>query len=213
MFSLHRFCIGAALGLSLLACGPAHAKTYLPLKNPLFTHVSIGAKTAHNPSGVTGWNVFAKGANLAYGSASWTPGASGAIVQALNGALTKNVTFTLTGKDSLTKSSFAQSIYASLRWFTPKGSRSSLSFNIAGSFSAKFPLKTGDRLANLVVYGKKAHLFSLNPGAAGAPAPAAPEVDPGAGAPALALTLGGLALMEDRRRRKRSAQEDATATA
>lgn len=216
MLTLRRCCIGAALGLSLLACSPAQAKQ-LPVKNGGFETGSWGAYGAGSVRYGT--------ANAATGAAyaQFNGGASrgtgpvhpltGYVGLQLSSPQSGKVVYTLSGSyyfaAGLGSRSLGVRLYASSHYgftaTTPIAVRKAVSPTNVGKyehFTVHFTPTHSVRGITFLGFGATTtgnngviRLDALNH-----PAPHAPEVDPQAGAPALALALGGLALMSERRR-------------
>lgn len=208
LFSLRRFCVGAALGLSLLACGPAHAQTNL-LKN--------GGFEASSPSGghPTVWHVYnsAKvGISATLGSpysgsglAAFTH-AVGRIVP--SGVITQSVHVTRTGLpyhlaaflDPVTGAYFSERLGSQIAF------EGTVSTGYA-SYGGKVTPTATDETVRFFAFGERGSLRMDHVSLTRLGAPSAPEIDPRAGAPALALALGGLALMSERRRKRATAAD------
>lgn len=212
MLSLRRCCIGAALGLSLLACHPAEAAPLpFPVNNPNFQKVgpSIASWTASN------------NAKLTTGFASFTPSTAsgGTVRQTASVSFKTSLSYVLSGYYS-ELGTFPNPVpplsitpFPELLAYVRYNGGGTTHTNIAGgvgttnhhSFHWTFtPAKSTGKLEFEGVGGAGGtwRISNLNP-------KVVPEVDPKAGAPAVALALGGLALMEERRRTKPAVGEAA----
>lgn len=224
MFNLRRFCVGAALGLSLLACGPAQA-------NPILTNGSFEATVSN---AITGWSIdqyaSANGVVALTFSSALAHGGRGLAI--LGGGLLPNPMYGSIGQklsgiqvggryrisgyvDLVTPGAVLTSIGFSTygfghdTWATPVlGSPTARGYRPFGG------TVTATNTREYVYFYVKANspsavqLDDLSVTKLGRPlAPSAPEVDPQAGAPALALALGGLALMSQRRRKQGDSNE------
>lgn len=229
MFSFRRFCVGAALGLSLLACGPAHAAPNL-LRNAGFEtsassfapwkvtgNAKVGYSSTLTPVGA---GVSKDTASTGKGLAIFTPTASG---KSGTGTITQSVHFSTTGVPyhlvahlSLGGTTFFSdglrttgggnhkvAVATTLHHPTPLAY-----FPVTGTVT---PTKATEQVY-FIGHGGKNVLWMDNVSLSRVTAPVgAPEVDAAAGAPALAIALGGLALMTERRRRKLGPEGLATA--
>lgn len=227
MFAIRRFCIGAALGLSLLAAHPAHAQTLLPVVNPSFeqhtgtkfpgwnhgNHVHLNyTTTATPPLAMTG-----------HGYAQFSPvtGTAGIGLYQYGFTHVSTARYAISGYYLFSGSS-GQSLRFHLAEYHNGNPVSGGPNVVVGKQTAgnvghyvKFSESLGTLKSLGASYqraiGFSAHgpggqirLDNLNASLRAAPAP---EVDPRAGAPALALALGGLALMGERRRRRQAAEQ------
>lgn len=193
MFSLRRCCIGAALGLSLLACRPAEAIP-LPVNNPNF-HTSAGAVTAWNGAN---WSFFGSAAH-------WNHPSTGILFQKTSTTLKSTQTYTFSFNYAVRGTG---KILAGFNWYT--GSFFGVAANHVGSGTLSGTFKhTYTGAAIRAKSHRGAVFFNVTGDAAvghlNAPVPGslatAPEIDGQTAAAPLALALGGLALMTERRRR------------
>lgn len=213
MFNLRRFCIGAALGLSLLACAPAYGQANV-LHNGSFEGHTGGSK-------ITGWNV-SSGANLVYSTMTSVKAhqghgfalltTSGKVSQTLATNLVSGATYRLSGYFRVVSN--LPHVTFGIQKSVVAGVNHNLSFKSTGTTARGYQLLTATFKAPTPTAKFQEHAVFI--GSSGQVAmddvritrvtSSAPEVDPEAGAPALALALGGLALMTERRQREESEQ-------